>query len=94
MGPDALMQYMNADEAIKRLAAAQGIDYLNLIKSVEDRDQEQEQQRQQMMQAQLVSQAGQLSHAPMLDPMKNPELEGVTSGVIQQAQQAQQPVPA
>ena len=32
LGPEALMQYINAQEAIKRLAAAQGIDVLNLVK--------------------------------------------------------------
>ena len=98
MGPEALMQYMNADEAIKRLAAAQGIDYLNLIKSVEDRDQEQQQQQQQMAAQQLIGQAGQLSHAPMLDPMKNPNAPEGVAAALQQVQQSgalpQQPVPA
>ena len=41
LGPEALMQYINADEAIKRLAAAQGIDVLNLVKSMEQIQQEQ-----------------------------------------------------
>ena len=36
LGPEAMMKYLNPDEAIKRLAAAQGIDVLNLVKSMED----------------------------------------------------------
>ena len=34
MGPETLAKFINPDEYIKRLAAAQGIDYLNLVKSV------------------------------------------------------------
>ena len=73
MGPEALQSLLNPDEAIKRLAAAQGIDVLNLVKSVEDRqaDMEQAQQAQQMQS--LTDQAGQLASAPMMDPTKNPE---------------------
>ena len=33
MGPEAITTYINPDEVIKRLAAAQGIDVLNLVKS-------------------------------------------------------------
>jgi len=73
MGPEAIAQYMNPDEAIKRLAAAQGIDYLNLIKSVEERNQEQQQQQQQAQQQMMMSQAGQFASSPMMDPSKNPE---------------------
>ena len=36
MGPETLAKFINPDEYIKRLAAAQGIDYLNLVKSVSD----------------------------------------------------------
>ena len=32
MGPEAIMQYINPAEYIKRLAASQGIDILNLVK--------------------------------------------------------------
>ena len=42
MGPEALAQYVNPTEFIKRLAAASGIDYLNLIKSPETMAQEQQ----------------------------------------------------
>ena len=30
MGPETLAKFINPDEYIKRLAASQGIDYLNL----------------------------------------------------------------
>ena len=98
MGPEAIAQYMNPDEAIKRLAAAQGIDYLNLIKSVEERNQEQAQQQQQMQQAALTQQAGQFANAPLMDPSKNPEaiqaMEAITGGMQGQQQQQPQPAPA
>ena len=73
MGPQALQMYLNADEAIKRLAAAQGIDVLNLVKSMETLQQEQAQAQQQQAQQALVGQAGQMMSSPMMDPSKNPE---------------------
>ena len=85
MGPEALQQYMNPDEAIKRLAAAQGIDYLNLIKSVDERNAEQQQAMQQQQQQMMMSQAGQLAKAPLADPSKNPGiLEAIGMGAGQQ----------
>ena len=78
LGPDALMKYINASEAIKRLAAAQGIDVLNLIKTEQQIQQEAEQAQQMQQQQALLEQAGQLASHPMLDPSKNPEaLEGM-----------------
>ena len=74
MGPEAISTFINSDEYIKRLAAAQGIDYLNLVKSVSDVQAEQQQGQQQMMQQEMVKQAGQLASAPMMDPSKNPQL--------------------
>jgi len=73
MGPEALQRFVNADEAIKRLAAAQGIDVLNLVKSMEEQKAEQQAAQQQQMQASLMDQAGQLAGTPMMDPSKNPE---------------------
>ena len=73
MGPQAMAQYMNPDEAIKRLAASQGIDILNLVKSMEERNAEQEQAMQAQQMQSLTEQAGQLARAPMMDPSKNPE---------------------
>ena len=74
MGPEALAQYMNPDEAIKRLAAAQGIDILNLVKSMEERNAEQEQAMQAQQMQSLTDQAGQLAGTPLMDPSKNPEV--------------------
>ena len=72
LGPEALMQYINADEAIKRLAAAQGIDVLNLVKSMEQRQQEQQTSMQQQEDMVMAQQAGQLLKSPLADPTKNP----------------------
>ena len=52
IGPEAIQQFINTDEVIKRLAAASGIDVLNLVKSMEERQAEEQQamgQQQQMM---------------------------------------------
>ena len=76
MGPEAMAKHVDQTEYIKRLAAAQGIDYLNLIKSPETQEQEMQQQMQQNQQLEMTKQAGQLASAPMMDPSKNPELNG------------------
>ena len=73
MGPDAIMQYINPDEVIKRLAAAQGIDVLNLVKSVEERQQEEQQAVQQEAEMEAIKGAPALMKAPMLDPSKQPQ---------------------
>ena len=73
LGPEALMKFVNPDEAIKRLAAAQGIDYLNLIKTQQQLQQEAEQQQNAQANQALVGQAGSLASSPMLDPSKNPD---------------------
>ena len=72
LGPEALMKYIEPTEAIKRLAAAQGIDYLNLVKSEEKMQLEMQQQQEMAQQQSLVDQAGQLASAPMMDPSKQP----------------------
>ena len=74
MGPEAMSQFMNADEAIKRLAAAQGIDILNLVKSVDERNAEQQQAMQAQQMKSMTDQVGQLASTPLMDPQKNPEL--------------------
>jgi hypothetical protein len=71
LGPEALLNFINPSEAIKRLAAAQGIDVLNLVKTEQQLAQEQQAQQQQAVAQSLVDQAGQLASAPMLDPSKN-----------------------
>ena len=74
LGPDALMQFINPSEAIKRLAAAQGIDILNLVKTEQQIQEEMQQQQQAAQQQALVEQAGQLAGSPMVDPSKNQQL--------------------
>ena len=78
LGPEALINFINPLEAIKRLAAAQGIDVLNLVKTEEQLQQEQQQAQQQAVQQSLVDQAGQMASAasgsPLADPTKNPNL--------------------
>ena len=69
MGPEALAQYINPTEFLKRLAAASGIDTLNLIKSPETMEQEQNKMKQDMMQQQLLGQAGQLAKSPIGEQM-------------------------
>ena len=73
LGPEALMKFIDPSEAIKRLAAAQGIDVLNLVKTPEAVAQDMQQQQALAQQQSLVDQAGQLAGAPMMDPTKNPE---------------------
>ena len=78
LGPEALMQFINPSEAIKRLAAAQGIDVLNLVKTEQEIQQEQAQAQQAAAQQAMVEQAGQLANAPLVDPSKNASLNAVT----------------
>ena len=74
MGPEAIQQYINPDELIKRLAAAQGIDVLNLVKSMQEIQQERQQAQQQAMQMEQMKQTPNMAKAPMNDPTKNPAL--------------------
>ena len=61
MGPEAIQTYINPEEVVKRLAAAQGIDVLNLVKSMEEVQQQAAQQQQQQEQMMLTQQAGQFA---------------------------------
>ena len=74
MGPEAIGTFINQEEVIKRLAAAQGIDVLNLVRSM----QEIQQERQAAQQAQMDMQNKQLDvqalKSPLADPTKNPAL--------------------
>ena len=85
MGPEIMAQFLDPGEYIKRLAAAQGIDVLNLVKSLETMEQERQQQIQAQQQQTLLEQAGQLSGAPLADPTKNPALnQTINEGIDQQ----------
>jgi hypothetical protein len=76
MGPEAIATYINPEEVVKRLAAAQGIDVLNLVKSMQEVQGEQQQQMQQQQDLEMTKQTAAMANAPMMDPTKNPELMG------------------
>ena len=65
MGPEAIQKYINPDEVVKRLAASQGIDVLNLVKSKENLQAEMQQQQQQAQQLEMTKQASQLQRNQM-----------------------------
>jgi hypothetical protein len=90
LGPEMLAKYINADEAIKRLAASQGIDPLNLVKTAEEMAAEQAQVQQQAMNQSMMSQASSFVKAPLFDPTKNPEAIDATRNLLQQAGQTPQ----
>jgi len=81
IGPEAIMQFINTDEVIKRLAAASGIDVLNLVKSMQEIQGEQQQQQEQQM--------------AMQDQQNAPAMAAVAQkqqqAEMQMAQQQQQP---
>ena len=82
LGPEALMKYIDPTEAIKRLAAAQGIDVLNLVRTGQQLEQMKEQQTQEMQAKSLLDQAGQLAGTPLMDPSKNPDIAEQAAGVL------------
>ena len=94
LGPEAMAQYIDPEEAVKRLAAAQGIDTLKLVNTADMRQQEQQKAMQMQMTSNLVGQAGQLAKAPMMDPTKNPDSIEALQNVVNSASQATgQPAP-
>jgi len=103
LGPEIMMKFINPDEAVKRLAAAQGIDILNLVKTQEQQNAEMQQmQRQQALQS-LTEQVGQFASSPLVDPSKNPQaLDGIQqtlqnlggTGILPGGQSQQPPAPA
>jgi len=74
MGPEAIATYINAEEVVKRLAAAQGIDVLNLVKSMQEVQEEQQQASAQQAEMEAIKQTPNLMKAPMMDPTKNPNI--------------------
>jgi len=74
MGPEAVQKYINPEEVVKRLAAAQGIDTLNLVKSMQEVQQKDDQMRQQAMQMEEMKQQPQMMNTPIMDPSKNAAL--------------------
>jgi|TARA_R100000482_G_scaffold95314_1_gene40093 hypothetical protein len=57
MGPEAISKYINPEEVIKRLAASQGIDVLNLVRGMEEVEQGNEQAMDQQKDLELTKQA-------------------------------------
>lgn len=82
LGPEALVKYIDPTEAIKRLAAAQGIDVLNLVKTQERMQQDMQQQQGMAAQQSLIDQAGQMASAPLMDPSKNPAAQELADQLI------------
>ena len=74
MGPEAIATYINPEEVVKRLAAAQGIDVLNLVKSMQEVQEEQQQAATQQAEMEAIKQTPNLMKAPMMDPTKNPNI--------------------
>ena len=80
IGPEAIMQFINPDEVIKRLAAASGIDVLNLVKSMQEIQGEQQQMQQQMaMQEQ--------QNAPAMAAVDQKQAQAELQAQVQMAQQ-------
>lgn len=86
MGPEAMAQYLNAGEFIKRLATASGIDALGLVKSKEQMQQETDQMKKDATTQQLIGQAGQLAKSPMAEQLTQQMVDGQ-----QQQQQTEAP---
>ena len=74
MGPQATQQFINPEEVIRRLAVAQGITTLNLVKSKEDVEAAKAKALSEQADMEVTKQTGQILSAPMNDPSKNPEL--------------------
>ena len=75
LGPDIMRQYMNVDEAIKRLATSIGIDTANLVKTQEEIQAE----MQAMQQQQLIQSLGPAAlGSPLLDPKNNAQAQQLT----------------
>ena len=80
IGPEALQTFINTEEVVKRLAAAQGIDILNLVKSMQEVQGQQQAMQEQQMAMEGAKVDAQMASAPMNDPSKNPQLEAELRG--------------
>jgi len=74
MGPEAIAKYIEPSEVIKRLATAQGIETLGLVKTQQQLQGEMQEQQQMMQQQELLKQAGKFASSPMMDPSKNTQM--------------------
>ena len=87
LGPEAIGQFVNPDEVIKRLAAASGIDVLNLVKSMEEKQAEAQQAQAQQMQMMAMQQA------PQFAATEQKREQAAMQAMAQQQQQEQIPPP-
>lgn len=72
-GPEALSTLVDPVEAVKRFAAAKGIDMLNLVKTQEQIGQDREEQFNKTKELELTKQTAALASSPIADPSKNPQ---------------------
>jgi len=86
-GPQALAQLTDPTEYLKRLAAGMGIDTLNLIKLPQQVEQQKQEAMDQQKELSITDQTAALANTPMMDPTKNPQLNGEPNS--QQAGQGQ-----
>jgi len=89
LGSDVMRQYVNIDEAIKRLATSIGIETETLVKSGEQIAAEQQQAQQQELIRSLGSAA---VGSPLLDPKKQAEAGLLNQQMDSNANQEEQPV--
>ncbi len=61
MGPEAIQQFINPEEVVKRLAVASGIDVLNLVKSMQEVQQQGAMQQEQAQQMEMTKQASSMA---------------------------------
>ena len=86
LGGDVMRQYVNVDEAIKRLATSIGIETETLVKSGEQIAAEQ----QQLQQQELIRSLGSAAvGSPLLDPKKQAEAGLISQQMDSNAQQEQ-----
>jgi hypothetical protein len=76
MGPDSIAKYINPDEVIKRLAASQGIDVLNLVRGSEEVQQGDQQAMDQQKDLEITKQASKFAQIDGAQPQggQAPEL--------------------
>ena len=84
LGPEAIGTFINQEEVIKRLAAAQGIDVLNLVRSMQEVQAEQQQMMEQQMAMQQQQMQVEAMKTPAMDPSKNGELAAQEAAMQQQ----------
>ena len=78
-GPQAVPQFIDVQEALKRFAASLGIDVINLIKQPEQIAQQRQEELNRAKDLELTKQTAAMASAPMNDPSKNPNILNETN---------------